>query len=399
MLASTVSVSVGSFLFWLVAARATSADVVGRSTGLFSGVFFLSYATSLGLPVAVARYAAGDSRMETYRFRLSLMAGVAASLLGALFFLVLNPGDLLDPLMTYGRPIGWLTLCALAGGVATSVLVDVRLMGLRRWRDVFIRSTAIGLVRIPPLLVAVKEDSGFWIFVVAAGGYAITAMPYLPALLTMVGARPALRWRDHVEAAQYSLVNYLSQLAVQAPLFVTPVVVAMAVDDGDNATFYLSWGVMTVVYLGIHLLGRTLLVEGSRPQAELAKQARTTVLLGLAVAVPATIVSIPAAPLIERIYGAEHENISSMLPLLMLGTIPWVITRTALAVARATANTRQTIGVATWSAVAVLGGVAVGGIAHDATTASTGWAIGSFVALAFTAPVLGQQLRRGKTRT
>lgn len=393
MLGSTLAVSLGSFVFWLVAARMSDADVVGRSAGLFSAVFFLSYATSLGLPVAVGRHAATSDPLQTSRFRISVVATFVASALGATALVIIDPADLLVPVMSQGSIIGWLVLVGLAGGVAVSVLVDVRLMGHRRWRSVFVRSAAIAVVRIPPLLWAVDDSSGFWIFVVAAGGYAITAVPYLPALLGG-GVREPLRWVDHAEAVRYSLVNYASQLAVQAPLFVTPLVVALVVSDEENATFYLSWGIMTVVYLGIHLLGRTLLVEGSRTQLQVMAQARTTLALGLAVAVPATVLSVPAAPVAERIYGPEHGDMSAMLPLLMLGTIPWVVTRTALAVARVTDDSRTNLLVAGFSAFTVLVGVAVGGAMGDAVGASTGWAIGSVAALGATGPVLWAQLRR-----
>lgn len=391
MLASTLSVSAGSFAFWLVAARMSDADVVGRSAGLFSAVFFLSFVTSLGLPVAVGRYAATPTPVDTQRFRLALAATVKASIVGATVFVLADPSDLLEPVNQWGTVVGWLVLASISVGVAVSVLVDVRLMGHRRWRDVFVRSTAIGVVRIPPLVWAVQDDSGFWVFVVAAGGYAVTALPYLPTLVR--GAAPGpIRWSEHLDAIRYSGVNYLSQLAVQAPFFVTPLVVALVVSSEENATFYLSWGIMSVVYLGIHVLGRTLLVEGSRATADVGRQARTTLALGLAVAVPATLATFPLAPVAEAIYGAEHDDMSSLLPLLMAGTVPWVVTRTSLAVARARADTPQTLVVAGWSALTVVGGVSVGGLYGGSVAAAGGWLVGSVAALVVSVPVLMRQL-------
>ncbi len=393
MLASTLSVSLGSFVFWLVAARLSDADVVGRAAGLFSAVFFLSYATSLGLPVAVARFAATRQPIDTTRFRLALAATTMASLVGATVFVLVDPADLLEPVSRHGAVVGWVVMSSISVGVAISVLVDVRLMGHRRWRDVFVRSTAIGLVRLPPLLLAVGDSSGFWVFVVAAGGYAVTALPYLPGLVRG-GAPGAWHRTDHREAIRYAGVNYLSQLAVQAPFFVTPLVVALSVGDDENATFYLSWGVMSVVYLGIHLLGRTLLVEGSREHADAARQARSTLLLGFAVAIPAVAAALLLGPLIERLYGAGHDEMSTMLPLLMLGTVPWVVTRTALALARAAADTARTLSVAGWSAATVVAGVALGGAIGDGVTAAVGWLVGSTAALAVSAPTLYRQLHR-----
>lgn len=393
MLLSTFSVSAGSFLFWLIAARGADADVVGRSAGLFSAVFFLSFVTSLGLPVAVGRFAATAAPLDTLRFRLALQATALATTAGATLFVLADPTDLLAPVEQWGGLIGWFVMVLISVGLAFSVLVDVRLMGHRQWHQVFIRSTAIAVVRIPPLFWAVRDETGFWVFVIAAGGYAITALPYLPRLLRGAAVGP-VRWSDHGEAIHYSGVNYLSQLAVQAPFFVTPLVVALIVGDGENATFYLSWGVMSVVYLGINLLGRTLLVEGSRTTVDVIRQARSTLAVGLTVSVIASLLSFPAGPLMERLYGSEHDDMSTMLPLLMLGTIPWVATRTALAIARAEADTRQTLAVAVWSAATVVGGVAVGAAVGDSVTAATGWLIGSLLALVVSLPTLVAYLRR-----
>jgi len=392
MVLATGAVSLGSFVFWLIAARMADADVVGRSAGLFSAVFFVSYATSLGLPIAVGRYAASSDPLDTLRFRVALVATAAASAIGVTIFFLVDPRDLLEPVTSRGPLLGWFILCVLSVGVAISVLVDVRLMGHRRWRDVFVRSTVIALIRLPPLLFAVRDDSGFWVFVTAAGGYAVTALPYLPRLVVGAATGP-VRWRDHMDAIRFAGVNYVSQLAIQAPLFVTPVVVALVVSDQENATFYLSWGMMSVVYVAIHLLGRTLLVEGSKHRAEIVPQARTTLLLGLGLAVPAAALSVPLSPIFERIYGAEHADISAMLPLLLLGTVPWAVTRTSLAVARTRGATRQTLAVSCWSALTVLTGVTIGGVVGDAATASLGWALGSFCALFVTGPVMWAQLR------
>lgn len=392
MLASTAAVSAGSFFFWLIAARLSTADVVGRSAGLFSAVFFLSYVTSLGLPVAVGRFGAGPSPVETARFRVAAVATVAATVVGSTVFVLIDPADLLDPVNDRGRLVAWFVVSTLSAGAALSVLVDVRLMGHRRWRDVFVRSAAIGIVRIPPLMWAVDDDSGFWVFVTAVGGYAVTALPYLPGLLRSP-ERHHLRFAAEREVVSYAGVNYLSQLAVQAPFFVTPLVVALTVSDDDNATFYLSWGIMSVVYLGIHLLGRTLLVEGSRDHAHVGRQARSTLALGLAVAVPALVLSVPLSPVAERIYGTEHDDMSTMLPLLMAGTVPWVITRTSLAVARARAHARETLSVAAWSALTVVAGVAIGGITGDSVAASLGWLVGSMLALLVSVPTLRRQLK------
>src|SRR5262249_51948124 len=57
LLAGTLAVSLGSFVFWLLVARNVDSSDVGRATALFSATTFVCYLISLGLPVAISRHA------------------------------------------------------------------------------------------------------------------------------------------------------------------------------------------------------------------------------------------------------------------------------------------------------------------------------------------------------
>ena len=48
-------------IFWLIAAHLDTEDVVGAAGKLFTSVLFVTYLAGLGLPVALARYAADRS--------------------------------------------------------------------------------------------------------------------------------------------------------------------------------------------------------------------------------------------------------------------------------------------------------------------------------------------------
>ena len=43
---------------------------------------------------------------------------------------------------------------------------------------------------------------------------------------------------------------WLSQLALQAPFFALPVIVLLNVDPARNASFYVAWSIMSVVFIG-----------------------------------------------------------------------------------------------------------------------------------------------------
>ena len=50
--------ALGGFLFWWLAARLEAPATVGEASALFTAILFISYLTSMGLPIAVAKYGA-----------------------------------------------------------------------------------------------------------------------------------------------------------------------------------------------------------------------------------------------------------------------------------------------------------------------------------------------------
>ena len=73
LLAATLVVSLGSFIFWLLVAQRAPAEDVGRATALFSASMFICYLTSLGLPIAVSRYASDRTQGSATLFAWSLL--------------------------------------------------------------------------------------------------------------------------------------------------------------------------------------------------------------------------------------------------------------------------------------------------------------------------------------
>ena len=76
----------------------------------------------------------------------------------------------------------------LVAGQSISVLVDVRLMALRRWSLVFWRSLLIAVLRLPFLLWVPDTGAALYLYVVALGGFAITGVAFLVPLARRAGS-------------------------------------------------------------------------------------------------------------------------------------------------------------------------------------------------------------------
>jgi O-antigen/teichoic acid export membrane protein len=382
VLAGTLAVSIGSFVFWLLAAHRAPADEVGRAAALFSASLFVCYLTSLGLPIAVSRYASDDTRASATLFAWSLLLTIASSVVGVVLLVALAPASVREALHGVGPGLAWLIVLALIAAQSVAVLVDVRLMGLRRWRLVCLRSFLIAAIRLPFLFWVPTSGAAFYLFLVGLGGFGITGIAFLLPLARKGWLRLRPLPSRARRAAQFATVNYLGWLAVQAPFFAVPFVVLVQVGPTENARFYLSWGVMSVVYVSVQVIGQVLLVEGGRGGADHDRQAAVSLGAGLTVATVATLVSLGFGPLLADLYGPAYGPVATLLPLLVAGTIPFAFTTTRLTTARIREQSSSTIAMASGFAVAVLVPTVFLTARDGAIGAAWGWAVGNTIAAA-----------------
>ena len=380
LLAATLVVSVGSFIFWLLVAQRAPAEDVGRATALFSASLFICYLTSLGLPIAVSRYASDRTQGSATLFAWGLALTTASSLAGVAAFAVLAPDSIQEGLATWRPGFAWLVVFLLVAGQSISELVDVRLMVLRRWSLVFLRSLLIAVLRLPFLLWVPDTGAAFYVYVVALGGFAITGVVFLVPLAHRDRLRPGPLPTRARRAVRFAGVNYLGQLAVQAPFFAVPFVVLVQVSAVENANFYLSWGLMSVVYIGVQMIGQALLVEGGRGGADHRRQAAVALPAGLAIAASATVLSLGLGPLLASLYGPTYAPVATLLLILVAGTIPFAVTTTVLTTARIREHSNSTIAVAATFAAAVLVPTVLLTARFEALGAAWGWTVGNAIA-------------------
>lgn len=381
MIVGIVSMSISSFIFWILAARLTTPEAVGAASALFTAMFLLAQFSNPGLSVAVSRFAGRETRTHAQLYLLSMLVVTAFSGLVAAIFVLVSPDKLIGPLIGDGKVLGWLVLWGLVATLDISAITDVRLMGRQEWRLVFVRHMVISIVRLPLVMLVPSSDSGLWLFVITAGAFALTGLPFVPAMLRTGGDRVALRPLppETEPAARYAGVNWAGQLLVQAPFFGGPLVVLLTVGVGDFAAFYLAWATMSIAFISVDTIGRTMLVVASTQEADRVQRIKTALALGMGVAVPCAIGSMLVGDWLVRLYGPDFSELASLLPPLMFGVIPWVVIAVALADARHRTSTPDTLKIATAFALGVLAGLTLGA-RISLLGAAWGWVIGMTVA-------------------
>ena len=385
LVTSVAANAIGGFAFWLVAARVLdSQDDVGRAAALWTSVLLVNYATNMGLPVAVARYAPDRDAGSRSLFAWSMLYTTTASVLGSVLFLVFAPADVTEPLSAWALPVQLVVFTVLVVGMSLAVLVEVRLMALRRWGWVFTRAALVGLVRLPLVFFHPGDNADLWLFLLIAGA---------PAISGFVGAavlgKPVRRhhlwpvppaWRA---ALRYSWINYVGVLAVQAPTFVLPpLIVAPQVSDASYADFYVAFSITTVIFLVPHTLGQVLLVEGGKGGASLAHQVRLGLVLATGLMVVVAVLVQLGSGLLTVVYGEDYQSAADILPTMVTAGVAWAVTSIYLTKARVEENASAIVTIAVTLAVAILVPALVLTSRDGIEGAAQAWLLGNVIAAA-----------------
>jgi len=409
--ASVGVTAVGGLLYWSLAARFTTRGNVGLASGLFTIFLVTNYLTSMGLPVAVARFCIGATNSARALFNLAVIYTAVTSVVGALAVigaaLLLQPersGEFLALIRERGAG-AFMIFALLVVGQSLAVLVEVRLVTLRMWRWVFIRVVAVAALRVPLLWVDRLAGDPLGLFVIMAG---------LPALSGVVGVL-LLRYTtpagDRVPiiplppgtwgAFRFATINYFGLLAAQGPTFLIPLFVSTQLDKDIYGPFYLAWTITTVVFSIPYVIGQVVLAEGSRDEERVAHRARLRrqVRTGLGVAVGLMAAAAVGAFLLAEVgtrvlFGEKFPDTAVVLPRLVGAGVPWAVTAICLAYVRVhergVATVVITVSFALCTIVPSTLLVSRNGIAG----AADGWLLGNVVAAAIAVVVTLGMTRR-----
>lgn len=380
-----------SAIFWLVAARVYPSADVGRASGLFTSVLFVCFATGMGLPIAVGRFAAASDDRSVALLSWAMVLTVATAVVGAVAYLGLVDSPAAD--VVDGRGLAGVALfAAAAAGGSLTLLVDVRLMAARRWSWVVARVMAVGVCQ---LLLLTRTDplqaADLWLFIAAAGPTAASGMVGAAVLPVLVGHGYRFRPRPAGLVVRYTSVNYLATLALEAPRFVLPVIVVANVGPTENANFYLAWAVVAVVLLIPAGLGQVMLVETSRGEVLPGAQVRVVAVVAAAVMAMAWIGAVALRGLLPLLYGPDYRSAGDLVALLLAAGVPWALTSVALADARTRGDTATTLALTLGLTVTVLTPAALLVPGHGALGAAWPWVAGNVAVAAVGAMVLARR--------
>jgi O-antigen/teichoic acid export membrane protein len=330
--------------FWVAASRSNPSAIVGDASELVAGLQFVVYLGGLGLTLTNSRFGTEPSPRADALLTWSLLLATAAALVSSAGYLatleLLQGADLIErpellELVT-ATPLGVAGLFVLVAGTAWGLLVDVRLMAMRRFDVLIGRAVAIGVGRIAFLAFPHATHDALWLFSLSA----------IPTVLYAVSGVAWLHWRHGLSLAldarpeplrpivRFAGVNYVATLAMEAPLFVLPVIVSTWLSGTEYANFFVAWSAAAAGLLLPGAIAQIALVEGSRVSAQGLDRTRTAMVVAVGVGVVAVVGAAVGNDVVPIVYGDDYELAARHLPYFMLAAIPWAIASVLLSRAR-----------------------------------------------------------------
>jgi len=380
----------GGMAFSLVVAQWDTKVDFGNASALFTSVLFVTYLAGLGLPVALARYAADRSVDSHVMFAWGIAATAVASVVASGLYLGLVHPKAARVLWDWHPVLGFVLFALVVMGSAFSLIVDVRFMTMRRWNLVLVRLVLVGVAKVVLLPIGRTADHrAVLLFVFLGGPVALSGFLGIAFVNRTTSGRHGLRPRPAAvrAAVRYSAINYLSTLAYQAPYFALPVIVLVHVSAATNSSFYVAWGIVAIAFYVPSAIGQALLAEGGKDGAQVHKQVRLALVLAVALMGLGGVVAFFGKGVVTAAYGKDYADAARILPAMMLAGIPWAVSSLYLTEARVLHRHAATVLItATLTGAIIVPALILvpgSGRFHGLDGASTSWLFGNVFAAIF----------------
>jgi len=341
LVGTTVVTSMLGFAYWWIAARRFPPEAVGVASASISAMILLGGFCVLGLGTLLITELPRQPDKARSLISTSLLAvGAVGGIAGVVFASVAPYAS------SSFKPLGasMVTITLFASGVsltAVAVVLDQALVGLLCGKLQFWRNTLFAAAKLAALLGVsfwVSDRAGALIYATWVVGIAISLAALAAWLMRKQGwpGRDYLpRWSLLRKLGGAALQHHLLNMTLQAPTLMLPVLVTALLSATMNAWFYVSWMVVSFVFLIPNTLTIVLHATNSAQQSTLWFRARVTLSIGLVASLLANCLLQVAARQVLSVFGASYaQQAVSTLRILLLAAFPLIIKYHYIAICR-----------------------------------------------------------------
>jgi O-antigen/teichoic acid export membrane protein/thymidylate kinase len=328
-------------LYWIFAAKTYSTHAVGLNSALISSMMFLAGIASLNLPNIVVRFLPQSGNRT--RIRVICAYGVSGALaLGAAAVFIIGTGawaPRLGFLRTNHGLQAWFLCSTLAW--CLFVIQDSVLTALGRAVWVPVENAVFSVLKLGllALLAAMLPVYGIfvsWTLAMLVSVIGVNAVIFA-RLMRPVSRRasgPSISVRDRA-FARYFTTDYACSIASLATPNLIPLIVTAVAGATTNAYWAMPYAVTMPLYLFGQNIGTSLMLHGSTDRRALKALTRKAAIQGARVLVPLAILLMVLAPYLLALFGDGYaDNGTTLLRLLVLGSVPNLILSLAVSVSR-----------------------------------------------------------------
>jgi len=342
----TIMNSVLGFIFWIIAARLYSSEVVGLGSAIISAFRLLALFAELGLGTSLVRYlpAAGKNGNDMINTCFTL-SGSTAFIVSLVFLFGLS---LWSPalLPVSQHPLYFVAFMFFTFSTVLQPLALTVLLARLQTRSIFIVNVAAGILAIVLAgIFSIFTDGPLGLFSAMGLAIGITLVLCVFRLIPRVQngyfPLPGLNLKILGEVGNYSAANFVSKGFLLMTNFILPLIVVNTLSAEMNAYFYIPWSVGVVLQFIPAAVSNSLFAEASNDEITLQANINKSMKLVVLLALPAALTIIAISGFLLSLFGREYsENGTSLLRVLALSIIPWGIIYIYIGIARVKKNIR-----------------------------------------------------------
>ena len=327
------------FLFLTGLTRLFPEDVVGKTGALFASITLVALFSNLGLGYGLIRFLPNELRRRSGLLNTGLLLSAVAGIGGAGVLLAierLRSGDS----GFFASPLNASVLIVAGATMTASGVLNEAFVGLGKSRYVFVKDTAMAVVRLGLLLPA-------WLLSADLLGLLTvwTAAPVVGLLVGLVFLTPrAVRRYRVTEFASaravmpmfgFATANHVTNLVWYVPRSVLPILVLAIAGAVPAAHFYATWTLILSIGVVPTSMALALFSHGSSRKGRLDRDARRVMKTALILGGVAVLAMVGLGKPILSLFGAAYAQEGwILLVLLSVAIFPFTVNIITMAVLR-----------------------------------------------------------------
>jgi O-antigen/teichoic acid export membrane protein len=380
LVGTTAVTSMLGFVYWWLAARQFSPEVVGFASAAISAMVLLGTFALLGLGTLLLGELPRQRGREASLISAALiLVGGVGGLVGLAFAVAAS--HVSTNLQPLGASIENSALFALGVSLtAITLVLDDAFIGLFRGGLQLWRNALFAVVKLAALAAA-----SLWLsHIVGLTIYATWAIGNICSLAALAGyAFLTKGWAGKNYFPQWGLLRKLGlsalkhhvlNLTLQAPALILPVLVTVLLSATINAWFYVSWNLSSIANIFSAALTMTLYAASSAQPSTLAHKMRLTLSLAFVASIVANGVLLFGSKQVLGLFGHSYaEQAAWSLRILSLESFPFIIKNHYIAVSRIQGRVAHAAQFTIITGLLELGGATLGALLGGLIGLSIGW--------------------------